>query len=280
MVLDLDETASLLTKSDVTTSTYIRAIRLFEFQTWLCCPQPLRSAETLQKYARLLAAMKMLEHLERAIRIKEGEEFLSLKRLSGDPNYAEIFDMFVAKSGGWRQILKLWSAREFDQQIRVRMSETKTIAKIIDFSYRFARLKSDDKHRGGIVMARSVVRAANSYNVTSGTSTLKTRWREYSQSAGFLYLVHIQKFELKPPRVSTKAFAEDLLAQAADRDHLIEFFQAYRHLAEILKTRGYSLPTVSLDVGMLRSELAIDPFPADVNSAIKQYFKTATPPRS
>ena len=277
MAFDLDETASLLTGSDVTTSTYIRAIRLFEFQTWLYCPQPLRSSEALLKNARLLAAMKLLAHLERGIRVKDGEEFISL--LLGDRNYAEIFDVFVANSGGWRQVLKLWSAREFDQQIRIRMSETKTIAKFIDFSYRFARLKSDDKHRGGIVMARSVVRAANSYNVKSETSTLKTRWREYSQSAGFLYLVHIQKFELKPPRVSTKAFVEKLLAQAADRDHFIELFQAYRHLAEILKTRGYSLPTVSLDVGTLGSELAIDPFPADVDSAIKQYFKAATPPR-
>jgi hypothetical protein len=34
MGLDLDETASLLTKSDVTTSIYIRAVRLFEFQIW------------------------------------------------------------------------------------------------------------------------------------------------------------------------------------------------------------------------------------------------------
>jgi hypothetical protein len=271
MGLDLDETAGLLTKSDVTTSIYIRAVRLFEFQTWLYCPKP--PNETIQKYARLLAAIKLLEYLERDIRAKTGEKFLSLMTLAGHPSYAEVFDVVIAKSGGLRKILRLWNAREFDQQIERRLSEAKTVAKFIDFSYRFARLKSNDKQRGGVTMARFVVGAAHSYNVKLGTSTLKSRWWEYSPSSGFLYLVHIQKFELKPLRVSTNTFAEKLLAQAADRDHLIEFFQAHRHLAEILKPRGYLLPTISPDVGTLGSPLAVDPFPVDVDSAIKRYAK-------
>jgi hypothetical protein len=215
----------------------------------------------------------LLEYLEPHVRAKTGEEFLSLKSLAGDPNYAEIFDVVIAKSGGWREIQRLWNAREFDQQINIRWSETKAVAKFVDFSYRFARLKANDRHLGGITMARFVVGAAHSYNVELGTSTLKSRWKEYSRSAGFLYLVHIQKFELKPPRISTKTFAEKLLAQAEDRDHLVEFFQAYRHLDEILKPRGYSLPPVSLDVGTLGSALAADPFPADVDDAIKRYAK-------
>ena len=194
-------------------------------------------------------------------------------------NYAEIFDVFVANSGGWRQVLKLWSAREFDQQIRIRMSETKTIAKFIDFSYRFARLKSDDKHRGGIGNGPLRSSCGQLIQCKIGNKHSENSLAGIFSERRILYLVHIQKFELKPPRVSTKAFVEKLLAQAADRDHFIELFQAYRHLAEILKTRGYSLPTVSLDVGTLGSESAIDPFPADVDLAIKQYFKAATPPR-
>lgn len=273
MSLDLHDTARILTQRDAGASIYIRAIRLFEFQTWLLYPRSTRSNKSIQKDARVLAAIKLLEHLEHKIRAATGEQFLSLKTLAANPDYAEIFDTVITKSGGWRQIRHTWSASEFDEQIKIQLAETKTVAKFIDFSYRFGRLKDDDKRSGGITMARFVMNTAPSYGVKLGRSSLKSRWNEYSLSAGFLYLLHIQKFELKPPRITKDEFADKLLEQAADREHLIELFQSHQYLAKILKPRGYSLPAISLNVGTLRYDLSFDPFPADVEDAIKRYSK-------
>lgn len=266
MTIYLDETAKILTQPGAA-SIYASAIRLFEFQIWVL------SGGQLRKDARLFAAIKLLEYLEQRVRETTGEEVLSLRALASDPEYVEIFDTVIATSGGWRAIRGLWGAREFDDQIKIRWLETKTVANFIDFSYRFARLKTNDKRRGGITTARFVVRAAKSYDTLESRSTMKNRWNEYERTSGFLYLLHIQKFELKPARITKKSFIKKLLGQASDRDHLIEFFQAYKHLIEILNPRGYSLPTLSFDVGTPAVALPISKFPPDVEDAIKRMPK-------
>jgi hypothetical protein len=275
MGLDLDETTRILTEPDVKMSIYIKAIRLFEFQICLFCPRALYSKKetTKQKDARLFAAIKLLEHREATIRTNTGTQWLSLKALAADLDYSEIFDAVIMKCGGWARIRRLTRAREFDDDIDKRSNKTKTVAKFVDFSYRFALFESKNKLRGGITMARSVVSKAESYGVSSSRTTRNNLWREYGPSAGFLYLLHVQNFELKPPRIATKAFADRLLSQAQDRDHLMEFFQAYQHLSERLKPSGYSFPPVSVDVGKLDSCLAADPFSADVKDAIGRHLE-------
>jgi hypothetical protein len=72
MSLDLDETASILT--DDVESIYLRAIRLFEFQICLFFPEAL-SSEKINYWhanARLLAALRFLEHIE--ITAKDNKE--------------------------------------------------------------------------------------------------------------------------------------------------------------------------------------------------------------
>jgi hypothetical protein len=111
-------------------------------------------------------------------------------------------------------------------------------------------------------------------NPSTRPSTLKTRWREYGITAAFSYLLFVQKFELMPPLVSSAKFFPILLTQVEDTNHITEFFQAYRHLCDVLGTRGYGFPRMSAIEGNSTLVLPVDPFPTDVEEAIKKYGST------
>ena len=194
MSLDLDETAQILTDGGV--SVYLRAIRLFEFQICLYCPKAFSSKNDTfwQANARLLASLTLLEHLKGEIAANDKKEALSLSELAANPDYAKIFDDVIMKSGGWRRIIRgLMPSREFDEQIDIRKRQSVSVTKLVDFSYRFAHLKIKTLAKGGVTMARSIVSTVPSYKYNRGLSTLKSRWKEYGLTAGFLYLLRIQK---------------------------------------------------------------------------------------
>ena len=269
MSLDLDETASILT--DDVESIYLRAIRLFEFQICLFFPKAL-STEKIDNWhanARLLAALKFLEDFE--IAAKDNKEAVSLRKLAANSDYAEIFDKIILKTGGSRGIRSVARSNEFDKQIKIRRRQAGVVTKLVDFSYRFARLNIKSRAKGGVTMARSIISTAPSYKYKKKISTIKSRWREHGRTAGFLYLLAVQRFELIPCPVTSNGFTKRLLEQAKDIEHIREFFQAYQHLCNILNARGYGFPTISSDVGKLSDLLSIGPFPKDVDDAIKNY---------
>ena len=273
MGLDLDETVRILTHRNGGESVCMRAIRLFEFQSCLFYPESL-SATGETGYlddARLLAASKLLEYLETRIRATRQKEELSWQDLSADPDYVEIFEKVIMRSGGWRAIRNTWTSKDFDKQLKIRIDEARSAAKIVDFSYRFARLRPSDKRKGGVTMALSIIRNSPSYKYTDGLSTLKTRWREYGATAAFLYLLFIQKFELLPPRIRAIKFSDILLEQTADINHLVEFFRAYQHLCKVLKTRGYEFPSIRAVEDSPFDDLPVGPFQSDVQKAIDGY---------
>jgi hypothetical protein len=194
-----------------------------------------------------------------------------LARLFETPWLCNIFEKVILPAGGWRAIRNIWTAKEFDEQLEITKGRALTAAQIVDFSYRFAILRPNDKRKAGATMARSVVCASPSYNYKKGVTTLKTRWREYGTTAALLYLLLMQKFELMPPLVRSAKFCQILLRKVADVDHLTEFFQAYRHICEVLGPRGYRFPPIRAVEGNLAQPLVVEQFPADVEEAIRNY---------
>jgi hypothetical protein len=271
-MIDLDETATILTSQNGE-SLYLRAIRLFEFQTCLFYPETFAAEKdtAIQKNARLLAVLKLLGYLEARILKATEQDTLSLCDLSKDGDYVEIFDKVFLRSGGWRAIRNIWNAKEFDEQIKIRLGQARTAAKLVDFSYRFATIKPNHRQKAGPTMARSIICSSPSYQYKKELSTLKTRWREYGATAAFSYLLFVQKFELKPPPVSSRRFCPILLTQVADTGHITEFFQAYRHLCDVLGTRGYRFPRISAIESNSALVFPLDPFPTDVEEAIANY---------
>ena len=271
VAIDLNETARALIQQN-SESSYIHAIRLFEFQICLFHPTTLVSTKDTrsQRSARLLAALKLLENHEAKILAAGENRTISWRALSNDPDCAEIFDKVILRSGGWREIRNIWRTKTFDEDLKARRDEARDAIKIVDFSYRFAVLRPDDKRKAGATMARSIICSSPSYNYDQGLSTLKTRWREYGQTAALLYLIFAQKFDLMPRFIGSADFSERLLEQAADVGHLTLFFQAYRHLCEVLRNRGYRFPPIGVE-GNLTQPLLVEPFPADVEQAINNY---------
>ena len=272
MGIDPDETARNLTRPN-SESLYLRAIRLFEFQTCLFYAEGLSATKdtSIQKYARLLATFRIFEHLTKRHLAASDKGRVSWQDLTKAPDYVEIFDKIFLPSGGWAAIGNMWNSKEFDEQLKIRRGEAHVAVKIVDFSYRFAMLRPNDKRKAGVTMARSIICNSPTYKYSKGMSTLKTRWREYGTTAAFLYLLSVQKFELMPPLSSSVNFCETLLNQTADVDHLAEVFQAYQHICKVLGPRGYSFPPIRTVEGTLAKPLVIDPFPADVDEAIKNY---------
>jgi hypothetical protein len=172
MGIDLDETATILIHESAE-SRYVRAIRLFEFQTCLFYPQTfsVQKDVPIQRDARLLAALKLLEYLEARKLAATERNAISLRDLSKNRDYVEIFDKVILRSGGWRAIRHIRSAKEFDEQLKIRQGEARTAAQLVDFSYRFATLRPHDKRRAGATMARSIVCRSPSYKYKKRLST-------------------------------------------------------------------------------------------------------------
>ncbi len=212
----------------------------------------------------------MLGYLEKKLANEAKEEALSLPELSRNLEYVQLFELFK-KLGGWDGIRKLTPAKEFDEQIAIRRDRASSVAKLVDFSYRFASSSRQTRAKGGVTMAISIVQSAKSYGYKKKRSTLKSRWVEYQLTAGFHYLLRIQKFKLAPPSVAKSSFVKTLLEQVEDVERLSEFFRAYQHVCNVLKPRGYSFPRVGLDLGPLPGSLAAEPFPHDVEDAIRTY---------
>jgi len=272
MGIDLDETARILTRQNCE-SSYLRAIRLFEFQSCLFYPEALLARENtaFQRDARLLAALKLLESLETRILAASEKGAISWQDLTNDLDYVEIFEKIILPSGGWRAIRNVWNSKEFDEQLKIRKAQARSAVKIVDFSYRFGMLRPNDKRKAGVTMAHSIICNSPSYKYRKKLSTLKTRWHDYGTTAALLYLLFVQKFELMPPWVRSNEFSETLLKTNADIDHLTEFFRAYRHLCEVLGPRGYRFPPIRTVEGILAQPLVVEPFPKDVEEAIQNY---------
>jgi hypothetical protein len=206
--MNLQETAEILCQSDASHSPYVRAIKLFEFQVAIFAP----GSEALQRHARVFAAIKILEHIEKFSGLEDSASLTERLKL---PGYSEIANV-IFQAGGWRRIRSLWNTREFDEQLAIRMREAQSVARLAEFSYRFVRLKPSDLRRGGSTMARSVMHQINQ-EAKSGkkkgfsTGTLKARWKEYGSMAALQYLILIRMPELKPRRISKKGFVETLL---------------------------------------------------------------------
>ncbi len=254
--------------------SYMRAVLLFEFQLALFHPKSFRElVEGMpptgnRNHARLFAAIKLLEHIETQMQSK-GEPLTLLKRLAANEDYSRIFDEVIAPGGSWRKIRHLPAAKEFDADLRAREHQAKAVACIIDFSYRFARLREAKgyKGRGGVTLARHVVRTCASYGQKQSRSTMKTRWDEYRQASAFIYLLSSPQTPFSVPKVADVNFAVKLLQQIENKEGLRKFFSAYQEVTDVLKTRGYELPALSLDLGPRLPRMVAD-FPRDVEAAI------------
>ena len=269
---------------DESQSLYIRAISLFEFQTAVYRPKAferlieaqvgLRAPTKILRTARIYAAIRILEDIEANLKQKKSDRVMSIQDSAANEEYRNIFAVFAA-NGGWRRLRHSQSARNFDKSTMAKHIEAQVVANIVDFSCRYSKHLAGEQYPGrtnpgGVHAAKYVVR--NGYKPTFGESTIKSRWREYQLPAIFLYLMHYQKFDVRPCRVGSKHFLDALLQQAGNTDELRRYFCAYQTVCAALLERKYKLfPVLDLDFGC-SPRLEAAEFSPDISRAFEAWI--------
>jgi hypothetical protein len=280
---------------DKSKSRYIRAICLFEFQTAVFRPKafkrlieaqvglrapPLRAPTKISRTARIFVAIRILEKIEAEWKDNKEARVISIQGLVADETYRSIFDDVIATNGGWSRIRHSPSAHNFDRGTHLKgdeKEEAQAAANIVDYSYRFSkhlagRHYGKRKNPGGVDAAKYVVR--NAVRPFVGETTMKNYWRKYQYSAIFLFLMSKQKFNLKPPRVSSKKFLEKLLRQADDFEELRRFFCAYQTVrAALSKLKYRQYPALDLELECSPPELEAAEFSPAMNKAFDAWVK-------
>jgi hypothetical protein len=257
--MTLEEIGRILCKPDVRCSEFERAILFFGLQVETLSPIQPRVAS----YARLHAAMKILEYIEDTHGSSESARLTERLAL---PEYENILDQMLATEGGWQNIARAWPRRKLAEDIGVRWDDAHDAARIIDFSYRFAQLIKDDRRQGGVTMGRNFV--SKTYKISDGT--LRARWREYGKTAVCGY--SLRAIGLRPARLTSKRFVEQLLKQVADSHRMQQLFATYRDISKVLRPRGYKCDAVLIEcISNIRPKLELRDFSPTELARIRKY---------
>jgi hypothetical protein len=282
--MNLDRLVTLLLNERNTHSLYLRAISLFEFQTAIFYPRSFSRLIAIDEDARaptrtlrtacIFAAIKFLEDIQTKSCATTQQAAVSIRKLSEDQNYREIFDNVILKNGGWPRIRHSRSASSFDAAIDERRKQALPAAKIIDFSYRHSTHHPDSMRAARITAAKYVVRTSSSYESKMAKATMYKWWTQYRPTAAFLYLLLIQEFPLMPAKVGSKKFCDNLLQQTNDVVTLRHFFCAYQKVSELLRARcGYEFDVLNQNLNCPSTPLKADPLFQDVE---RQFEKSKT----
>jgi hypothetical protein len=257
-IFHLKDVVRLLTHARKETFNGERAVRLFQFQTWILYPDK----PQYLKWAGLSAAAKLLDRMEEnhfvdeddARRRKEGESAplviltdkpaQTIRRISTlgniDSVYRDIFDHFIAKRGGLLGLLNAPNTAEFDKAISARVDHVNIIADLIDYRLRCIqhggggkRLASPQdcaNHNHAMFFCwwptRSIrgERGKTPPNKSVSVRTMRTWWGKMQQSAIFLYLTQKHDFDQLPAAINSDFFADNLLRASKDKAELLRFF--------------------------------------------------------
>jgi hypothetical protein len=169
---------------------YERAIRLFQFQTWIYFSDDQRMADAAGK----IAAAAFLRKLEREATknipgIGRGMDVNSkvLIKLLKTRDYGRLYDEFF-KEDGWTGLLRTFSVEHFNKSVAERRKEAETVSEMIDFRFRGLDHKTLDAKQSNISRSEFYRWHEHSSGRLSWR-TIRTRWKESRDSAPFLYVI-------------------------------------------------------------------------------------------
>lgn len=276
MKFDLQNSIDLIL--DENNSPQLRAVELFTFLVALhlgksatnisghrseneCPSLTLKISPKIIRAARVLLAMKYLDHIERDWRSKKGKDTkLSIRALSQIREYEEIVDRVIFKSGSWHRLRFIDSIRDLERELDDRKWQARNVARIVEFSYRFDPNPKKPKQIGGVTMATDIVTNASYFKVKTKKSQLEKSWSFLKSSAPFLYLIYVQKHPFRIYKPAGKNIGQRFLTKALDREDLLEFFASYNFLTQVLAERGYHYTPVALPKNVEPKPFARDLF--------------------
>jgi hypothetical protein len=277
-----------------------RAIRLFQFRSWLLFP----AYAYYVNAAGFIAAAKYLDQAEDeyfwdedvgGIMAEFGHDIDKppqtidrMKRMQQKYGYRKIFDTFIAKPGGLMALLTAPSPKSFDKAMRVQSDRIHIVSNLIDFRLRCVQHGWRDRDRIShkdpganralffcwwptheIQGRRGTTPPSKSVSI----KTMRTWWGEFERSALFLYLIHKYEFDQLPIKANqdNPLFVQTLQSDSANTIGLTSFVGAYAHLVDTFHKADGDLYFVELPASIKRIEIRTAPFSDAESKTIREY---------
>jgi hypothetical protein len=230
--MDLSPTVSLLIsdpsrKKDA--FPFQREISLFQFQTWIYFPRPLRSQ--MVKASSILAAARFLElRRKKLIPMNRRADLSGFKKLLNDAEYGRLFEATLCRKGGWIDLLSVPRPAEFDDAVQQRIKISNVVCNIIDYKFRYLDHGGADKRQA--MTNRGEFYVWKKFDVS--WRTIRKHWQESKYGAVFLYVSEKLglNFSPAPIGVASEKFTQTLYRQAQDVASIRKFFGTCAYVSE------------------------------------------------
>jgi hypothetical protein len=307
IVLDLEDTISLLTFQREEKFEGERAIRLFQFRTWILFPDT--QQENSAKWAETISAVKYLDRIEEnyfadeeSARLRDRDENPSVN-LNDKPDqtvkiiqnfrtrnttYRQLYDQFIGRRGGALEILYTPSPPDFDKAIKDRIEYLDIVANLVEYRLRYTQhedavpkaSRSSDLLNSSHAMffywwpthAIEGRRGKTPINKSVHPRTMGDWFGKMEYSAIFIYLIQRHGFGQQiPTETADDFFIDDLIRSSKEKSELIRFFGTYAYVAEMLKKSDCDLVYVRIPEAIPRIPISTDPFTAEELKTISDY---------
>jgi hypothetical protein len=206
MSIDVEAVLNGLISKEPEKFPYERAIRLFQFQTWIYFSDDRRMVDAAGK----LAAAAFLRKLERETakkipgigrRIDVNSKMLI--QLLKTRKYSRLYDEFFQENG-WTGLLRTFSPEQFNKSVAERRKTFETVSEMIDFRFRGLDHKTLDAKQSNISRSE-FYRWYDHPNGPLAWRTIRSRWKDNRDSAPFLYVserfggIGLPRFDPKRP---------------------------------------------------------------------------------
>lgn len=241
---DLDSFAELLMGNREEEFAWERAVRLFQFQTWIAFPTRAMIAPTIA--GRLIATLILDEISDQARTAKE------LSVALRDREYRELFDGVIGAYGGWTQMGFAGNSGDiFTDRARKRVSTNfEDVALIVEERIKLASQNDGGKRvRASPAQAISNLVQAGRNGLMVQDRSLHQKWQRSRDSAFFMYLVQRCGFNEMLPVDLFEDPLSRLTAFAREKRRFRKLFGMYRELCglipkELIGMRTLNLPDV------------------------------------
>jgi hypothetical protein len=291
-IFAVENIVSLLTHQRKEAFEGERAIRIFQFQTWILFPDDPAYAE----WAGLIAAAKVLDQLDENIfvadkdaQIRE-EDLRTMVDLSDRPpqkikrlqrlqrehlSFRKIYDQFIGESGGLLGLVNSPTTEQFDRLVANRVARMNIVSDLIDYRLRYIEhplcLRQQNaasaNHNHAMFFCWWPTheiegeRGKTPDNKSVTPRTIREWWKKMEMSAIFVYLINKHRFDQLPPQSSGNGFVDRLQRASKARAELLRFFGAYAYIVDAFsRVRTTDLPYVNIADSIPRVAVSTTPF--------------------
>ncbi len=163
-----------------------------------------------------------------------------LESLLKGPEYRGLFKGVIAAYGGWTELIRTMTLREFDRLSAERRDQSEVVCSMIDYRFRYldhggSRKDEANISRGEFYRWRAEPPVSH--------RTIRSKWSQFKPSAVFLYVSETHNFEFFPRDLAKKNFTERLRSEAADFEHIRQFLGTCAYVMEKFDFAGSPCPT-------------------------------------